>query len=225
MKMPVSRRLLVAVPILALLLGIAAKAALLGYADYNAREARFWLDQAILGHKPMDEATWLRSRMLLESSLALDPDNATFNEDLANLHFLRAAGARGNAQQLKSHYELALAQYLRAAYLRPTSAYTHASIATVKLRLGQFDPDFSAAILQASKYGPWEPLVQDQVMAAGFRAWGALQEPARGAVRGNLVRAYQLDPQRARKFLAGLKSIVPGCAQLQVAIPEICPAP
>jgi hypothetical protein len=223
MKVPGPQRLWIALPILVLLLVIIVKAAVVGYADYNAREARFWLDQAILGNKPMDETTWLQSRALLEASLALDPDNATFNEDLANLHFLRAANSRGNTQQLRIHYEIALAQYLRAAYLRPTSAYTHASIATVKLRLGQFDPDFSTAILMASKYGPWEPLVQDQVIGAGLRAWGALQDPVRSAVRGNLLRAYQLDPRRVSKLLVSMKTAVPGCGQLQVAIPDICP--
>lgn len=224
MNVAILRRCLIALPALALLLGVAVKAAAVGAADYNAREARYRLDQAILGGKAMDEVTWEHMRVLLETSLAADPGNATFNEDLANLHFLRAAGSRGNAQQSRTHYETALRQYLRASYLRPTSAYTHASIATVKLRLGQFDPDFSAALLLASKYGPWEPLVQEQVMAAGFRAWGALQEPVREAVRGNLRRAHELNAKRLGQFLAAQKTAFPGCAQLQVSIPEACPS-
>lgn len=218
------RRWLIVLPVLALLAGFAAKAMVVGAADYNARAARLRLDQAILGNRPLDDATWEQIRVQLETSLAADPDNATYNEDLATLHFLRAAAARGNAQLYQAHYEIALRQYLRAVRLRPTSAYTHASIATVKLRLGQFDPDFSTALLLASRYGPWEPLVQEQVMAAGFRAWGGLEEPVRAAVRGNLSRAYQADPVRARKFLAAQKSSLPACAQLQLAIPEICPS-
>ncbi len=224
MKVSPGARLLLALPVLAALLGVIGKEALLGWADYNGREARYWLDQAIVARKPMDDATWSRTRVLLEASLALDPDNAMFTEDLANLHFLRAASVPASSPQGAAEYELALHQYLRAAYLRPTSAYTHASIATVKLRLGQFDPDFSAALLLASRYGPWEPSVQQQVLAAGFRTWAGLQDPARAAVRGTLRRAYQLDPKRTMSLLASQGSMVPSCGQLQVQIPEICPS-
>ena len=147
------------------------------------------------------------------------------HEDLANLHFLRAAQLRGDARAMKSHYEAALAEYLRAATLRPTSAYTHASIASVKLQLGQFDADFSTALLLATRYGPWERAVQEQVTSAGLRAWAALGEPARQAVRGNLQRALAMEPARTGRYLQANQGSLPPCGQLRLAIPGRCPAP
>jgi len=225
MNRQVAARCLIALPAMAVLLGLAASALWRAQADFSGREARYRLDKAILGRQAMGPQEWERTRVLLEGSLAMEPNDATYNEDLANLHFLRAAQARGDSRLLRTHYELALAQYQKAAALRPTSAYTHASIATVKLRLGQFDPDFSRALLLATRYGPWEPAVHSQVMAAGLLAWVGLAEPVRTAVRGNLERAHALDATRTEQYLRANRRTMPPCDQLRVAIPGICPAP
>jgi hypothetical protein len=37
-------------------------------------------------------------------------------------------------------------------------------------------------------------------------------------------RAYQVNQKGTLDFLAARKSILPGCMQLRLAIPEICPA-
>jgi hypothetical protein len=222
---PAALRCMIAVPALLVLLALAGAAAWRGQADFSGREARYRLDQAILGKAAMDETQWQYTRGLLERSLQMQPDDATFHEDLANLHFLRAAQLRGDARQMKARYESALAEYLRAAALRPTSAYTHASIASVKLQLGQFDADFSTALLLATRYGPWESAVQEQVLAAGLRAWAVLSEPARQAVRGNLQRALALEPARTRRYLQANQGSLPPCGQLRLAIPGSCAAP
>ena len=151
MNLPRAGRWLVGTLLLAALAALMAQAAVLGWADFNGREARFRLDQAISAHQAMDGPTWERTRALLEATLAADPGNAMYTEDLANLYFLRAAGTRGDGQRVQADYEHALSEYLRAASLRPTSSYTHANIATVKLRLGQFDQDFTSALSLAAK--------------------------------------------------------------------------
>jgi hypothetical protein len=216
-------RWLAALPVWVALAFVGTKAAHIGWADFNSLEARYRVDQVARDGVPLNITAWLRTKDQLETSLDWDPDNPVYHEYLASLYFMRAASSREEPAATRAFYELALEQYLRTATLRPTSGYTHASVASVKFRLGQFDRDFSTALLLATKYGPWEPAVQEQVMEAGLPTWGALADGVRGAVRGNVRRALEMNPKRTREFLTAHKDVLPDCRQLQVAIPGICP--
>lgn len=218
------RRYAIALPFFVLFAGIATQAWRIGMADFASLEARFVVDQAGRDHKPLPIAGWLRAEEQLEVSRRWDGGNPVYEEYLANLYFMRAIGYAPNSREQQAFYETALEHYLRAAYLRPTSGYTHASIATVKFRLGQFDRDFSLALVRASRYGPWERPVQEQVIDAGLRTWGGLTEGVREEVRNTMRRAYQVNQKGTLDFLAARKAILPGCKQLRLAIPEICPA-
>ena len=44
--------------------------------------------------------------------------------------------------------------------MRPGSPYVWASIALLKLRLGEMDAEFYGALERAARLGPWEPAVQ-----------------------------------------------------------------
>jgi hypothetical protein len=188
-------RWMIALPVFGLLVLIGTKAARIGWADFNSLEARYRVDQVARDSVQLNISTWLRMKDQLEAALDWDPANPVYHEYLANLYFMRAASAREQPGATRAFYELALEQYLRTAALRPTSGYTHASVALVKFRLGQFDRDFSTAILLASKYGPWEKAVQDQVMEAGLPTWGGLREDVRGAVGGPVSPAQVVYPQ------------------------------
>jgi hypothetical protein len=224
MKLTSFGRLLVALPVVVALLWVSGKAACVGWADFVSLEARYRVDQVGRDGIRLNIGTWLRMRDQLEAALEWDGNNPVYHEYLAALYVMRAADGKEGQSASKTFYQLALEKYLRAAYLRPTSGYTHASIATVKFRLGEFDGDFSSALVLASAYGPWEPAVQYQVMDAGLRTWGGLAENARSVVRGNIRRAIQMNPKRAREFLAARKNVLPQCAQLQVVIPDVCPS-
>jgi hypothetical protein len=213
---------LLALAVLALLAVAAVQAARIAWADYGSLEARFLVDQAGRDGKRLPIVQWLRAHDQLQESLRWDAANPVYDEYLASLFFMRGAGAPPNSAEMNAFYDLALRHYLRAAALRPTSGYAHASIATVKFRLGQFDRDFSRALVLASRYGPWEQAVQEQVIDAGLRTWPALGEEVREVVRGNLRRAYQANEQRAREFLAARRSVMPACAQLGMPLPGIC---
>jgi len=214
---------MIAALLFTLLLLACVQAARIGWADFISLEARYLVDQSNRDGKSLRINDWLRARDQLQESRHWDGGNPVYDEYLASLYFMRAAAAAANSAEMSAFYESALEHYLRAAALRPTSGYTHASIATVKFRLGQFDRDFSLALSQASRYGPWEQAVQDQVMDAGLRTWGALAEDVRNEVRGNLRRAYQVNESRTRDFLAARKGVLPDCRQLGLPLPGICP--
>lgn len=213
---------LLALVILAALAAASVQTVRIAWADYGSLEARFLVDQAGRDGKPLGIVQWLRAHDQLQESLRWNAANPVYDEYLASLYFMRGAGAPPGSAEMNAFYDRALQHYLRAAALRPTSGYAHASIATVKFRLGQFDSDFSRALVLASRYGPWEMAVQDQVIDAGLRTWPALGEEVREAVRGNLRRAYQVNEARTREFLSARKSILPGCAQLGLPLPGIC---
>lgn len=218
------RRYVIALPLFLLLGLVVTQACRTAIADFVSLEARFLVDQAGRDRIPLPIARWLRAEEQLEISRSWDGRNPVYEEYLANLYFMRAVGYSPNSREQQAFYETALEHYLRAAYLRPTSGYTHASIATVKFRLGQFDRDFALALVRASKYGPWERSVQEQVIDAGFRTWGGLTDAVRGEVRGTVWRAYQVNQKGTLDFLAARKAVLPDCRQLRLAIPEICPA-
>jgi tetratricopeptide (TPR) repeat protein len=217
------QRSLLSLAALAILAAACMQAGRIGWADYGSLEARFLVDQAGRDGRPLPILQWLRAHDQLQESLRWNAANPVFDEYLASLYFMRGAAAPANSAEMNAFYDRALQHYLRAAALRPTSGYAHASVATVKFRLGQFDADFSRALVLASRYGPWEPAVQEQVIDAGLRTWPALSPEVREEVRGNLRRAYQVNEQRTREFLSVRKAVLPACAQLGMALPGICP--
>jgi hypothetical protein len=63
----------------------------------------------------------------------------------------------------------------------------------VKLRLGQLDPEFQAAVENAWRLGPWEPEVQFALAQIAFRARDKLGPGAQAATRsaiGSAARQY-----------------------------------
>jgi tetratricopeptide (TPR) repeat protein len=139
---------------------LAALAAPRGMADLTSFPARHRLTQLEARGQLPSAAEWNEARERLQRALELDPQNPVHYELLARWYEryslrLPRASAIGAAylEQSAAHLRRALAE-------RPASARTWAHLATVKLRLAQFDAELDAAVTRAWRFGPREQEVQ-----------------------------------------------------------------
>ena len=220
-----SARWLMAALLIALCVWAAQRAARLGWASYQTMEARALLHQWIARPGPIDQQAWHRVHGSFLTALEWDPENPVYHEGFADLYLVRLPNASsGNRALMRPYLELALRHYAKAAALRPTWPYTQAGIASVKWQLGDLDAGFRHAIVQASRYGPWESAVHERLIAVGYLGWAALGATEREAIGGNVQRAHQYRPRETAALLAKLKAVAPPCSELRVEVPGACAA-
>lgn len=215
-------RWLVAASLAALCCWAMVRAAHIGWASYQSIEARALLKRWMENPASIDQLAWNRAREGFLTALKWDSENPDYHEGYANLWMVRLSTRQTSPGTLKPYLDMVLPHYLKAAALRPTWPYTHASIATVKQLLGELDADFERAIRQASRYGPWDSPIHERIISVGYRAWASLKEPEREAVRGNVVRAFQYRPKETLALMATLKAAMPSCAELALEIQGAC---
>ena len=207
-------RPLVALVLILLCVWTVDRAARMGWASFQAIEARALLYRAMQTNEPMRVQLWNRAREGFANAIQWDSDNPVYHQGLADLYLVRLNRMPGDRSKMAPYYEIALRHYFRAAALRPTWPYSHAGIVTVKQQIGQVDADFKLALVMASRYGPSETAVQEQIMAAGYQTWKALGKDEHGLILGNLMRAWQARPKQTVQLLALLKPHLPPCDQL-----------
>lgn len=90
----------------------------------------------------------------------------------------------------------------------------------MKLRLGELDAEFQAAVENAWRFGPWEPEVQLALAYIAFTAGERLGAPARAAARGaigNAMRRYDRELFQLARRHGGL--------QVLCAVPRVSASP
>ena len=162
-----------------------------GLADLYGFEARVAHNGWEATRRPPTGEEWTVARNLLGDAQALDPGHPAYREDIARLYELRASPRKAGDAPTRDDLREALAYQRQAARLRPSSAYTWASIARIKARLPEPDREFEAALRNAALLGPWEPGVQLAIAEAGFRHWGTLTAETRVALSANALRALR----------------------------------
>jgi cytochrome c-type biogenesis protein CcmH/NrfG len=108
------------------------------------------------------------------------------------------------------YLEQSAAHLRRALVARPSSPYTWANLALVKLRLTQLDAEFQTAFVNAWRLGPWEPEVQFTLAQVAFRAREKLDPAARDAAHGamaNAARGYPRELLALARAHGGLSTL------------------
>jgi cytochrome c-type biogenesis protein CcmH/NrfG len=123
----------------------------------------------------------------LQRAIELDPRNPVHYETLARWYERYAMRLPRSSAVGMAYLEQSAAHLRRALGARPGSAYTWAGLATVKLRLGQFDAELDAAVTRAWRFGPREPEVQLALAHIAGRAGERLNPEARQAARAALT--------------------------------------
>ncbi len=150
------------------------------------------------GFRPI-EADWQAAYTAGHWATRLSPLSPDYAETLALIHEYRNFDLPGAAPAARASRLEALRLYRWAAGQRPTWPYVQASIARVKVRLGEWDAELETALGLAAKLGPWEPEVMRVVVDAGLTAWPELSPATRQLVINTVLRSqsWQNGPRKA----------------------------
>jgi hypothetical protein len=190
------------VPLAAALLiaGIHA-AAMRGLADAHYTKARLILTASTEAKRSPDAGELAEARTSLREALDFEPSNPLYVEQFARTQEMTASPASPAA------LAESLARWREAALMRPGSPYAWASIALLKLRLGELDAEFYGALERAAQFGPWEPQVQIAIADAGLAAWRRLAPPAKALVIADLERALLRQAPEVRRIATAHRTL------------------
>ena len=190
-------------------------AAVRGLADAHYTSARLLLGR---GDAKPPPGTAAAAQAALGEAMALEPSNPLFVEQSARLHELQALALdRGDAAARRMLAQ-SLGEFRAAALMRPGSPYVWASIAMLKLRLGEMDTEFPAALERAARLGPWEPQVQIAIADVGLAAWRRLAPPVKASVIAVLERGLLRQEVEIRRIAAAHGTLPLACAE--AALPQ-----
>ena len=199
-----------------LIAGIYA-AAVRGLADAHYTHARIVLSAATQAKRLPEAGELAEARASLREALHFEPSNPLFVEQRARIDEMRALAMQGIVMPrgdppARSVLFDSLAGWREAARMRPGSPYAWASIALLKLRLGEMDAEFYGALERAAQFGPWEPQVQIAIADAGLAAWRRLAPPAKDLVIADLERALLRQAPEIRRIAAAHGTLPLVCA-------------
>jgi hypothetical protein len=184
----------------ALLLAALYAAAVRGLADLAYFPARGTHDAWSKKGVAPTPAQWVAARDALAEAQRLEPDNPLFVEETGRLYEKRVASADPAQAVVRGYLERALAEFRRAARMRPASPFAWTNVALVKFRLNALDAEFRAAIENAARLGPWEPGVQRTLSDIGFVGWHALSAPVRAVIAAAIDRALFTQPKEIERL-------------------------
>lgn len=154
-----------------------------GLSDVIGLEARYELDRWVAGRSKPDFYQQNTLQAEFSKALALTPDDPQLLEDLGRLYDQRVQHLGRDSIAARAFRQQSLAYYRQAALARPTSPFAALAVASLKLKLGEVDREFSFFLGRGFDSGPWEPRVQLFAINLGLAAWQALPEAQRQQVR------------------------------------------
>ena len=175
-------------------------AALRGLADVAYFPARSILaDWSLQAAAPAPQR-WIAARSALAEAHRLEPDNPLFVEETGRLYEKRVAAVDATQPVARSFLQRALAEFRRAARMRPASPFTWTNIALVKFRLGEIDGEFRSAVANAARLGPWEPGVQRTLADIGLAGWRELPAQVRAVIAATIERGLVTQPKNIERL-------------------------
>ncbi|WP_372743124.1 hypothetical protein [Neptunomonas sp.] len=121
--------------------------------------------------------------------------------------------------ELTANFETTIRQALSlhetAIQHRPHWPYSWANKSLMKAYLGEYDEEFSTAIAQAAKFGPWELSANLTVLEAGLMGWRQLAPELQMQIVAAAERATEHRFQSVRLLLDRYTLRYPVCAQMK----------
>lgn len=154
-----------------------------GLADMVAQEPRYQVDLWRTGKRAPDARKLDTLQTELNKARDIDPENPNLLEDLGRFHAVRVERGKAYDPEVRATRQQALANFRQALTRRPTSGHGFINVALMKFRLGEVDQEFSQALLQAMRRGPWEPKVQLLAVELGLATWQALSDSTRESLK------------------------------------------
>ena len=162
-----------------------------GLADVYYLPAMNQLKNWRLGKVELENKDWESLRISLSKALELDPDNPEIHEQLGLAIESRFSTMPSMDPEAEVFRELALEHYRTSVLLRPTWPYGWSKLAAVKYRLGQIDDEFYQAFHNAERLGPWEPIIQRNLIEIGLLNWSIFSESERAFLLGMITHGLE----------------------------------
>ncbi len=198
--------MMLAIIILLVLLGFAARAGVSYIVQYRAHTSLdFW--QESLDHKPsLDE--WQAMLDSVSSMINFDAGNPALQNARARLYYYRAANMGESKQQSIQYYKLALEGYRVVIVLRPAWPYGYLNLLYSKILLNELDAEMIHSLLSVIKLSPWEKASLSSTVKAAVFVWSSLDVKSQKIVKPYLLRV--LDKRKAEVVTALKESQLTG---------------
>ncbi|WP_293268640.1 hypothetical protein [Neptunomonas sp.] len=180
-------------------------------ADISAYPVRYSIERWESQRNPVSLAKIEKAEADIDVALSWNDNNAEYYELKARILFYRAV--QTESDDYLQYIRQALALHNTALLLRPNWPYSWANKSLMKAYLGEIDDDFSEAIEQAAKTGPWELSANLAVLEAGLLGWDQLTPELEALVLAATSRASEhgsnavrvlLDRYEFRSFICSL---------------------
>lgn len=165
------------------LVAVAHFAAMRGASEFAVRGARDDVDRWRTGKHPLSAARHEEIEAEFKRGLAFDTSSPHIMEDLGRLYSTRVELNNPLDPGVREQRLASLQLLTKVLAARPTSAHAYVNVAILKFQLGEFDREFSNALEQSLKRGPWEPPLQLLTIEMGLAAWQTLSDELRDRIK------------------------------------------
>ena len=180
-----------------------------GLSGLYARPAIGYLEQKRFDANPLSEAEWQAIERSVTQATELMPGNPRYLEALGLLHQLKLSIFTDNLsiEEMDAHANAAKDYFFRAVQSRPTWPYYWGNLALEHYRRGNYATDeYSLALANAARFGPWKNDTQRLVMDLGSETWEFLSPRAKREFVLNVERGLQRQPQNTVGIVRGYRA-------------------
>lgn len=169
-------------------------------ADIVAQEPRYEIERWRAGKVVLDGKRMDAIQAELYKARDLDPGNPYLLDDLGRLYAARVERGQPYDMAVRDIRQQSLDWFRQSLLKRPTSGHAWINVALTKFHLGEIDSEFSQALQQAMRRGPWDPKIQLIAIELGLASWQAqspeIQQSVKQAIRAQ--SQWQLVKQKAQ---------------------------
>ncbi len=169
-----------------------------GVADFLTLKPRHLIRLWSEDNKAFDKTELADSFSKLNMATTLNPYSADYIQVTGVLYEWAALEEPVWSEHAHKYRPLAIEQYRRAVFLRPTWGFAWAHIAHAKLLEQQFDEEAVLALERAMVFTPWAPGVQRKVIWVGFTAWDILPEQIKEQLKETVIHALKVSRKQAK---------------------------
>lgn len=175
-----------------------------GLSDLYARPAIDYLEQKRFGAYSVSEAEWLAIESSVMHANKLMPHNPRYLASLGWLHQLKLAlfADELSVEEMDFHANAAAEYFQQSVENRPTWPYYWGNLAMEHYRLGRYDAaEYSLALANASRFGPWKNDTQRLVFDIGSETWEFLTPAAQHELILNVERGLHRQPHNTIRIV------------------------
>jgi hypothetical protein len=177
-----------------------------GLSGLYARPAIDYLEGKRFEAYALSEAEWQAIQNNLTHADKLMPGNPQYLEALGLLQQLKLTAFNDelNTEEMDAHANAAITYFQQAIEGRPTWPYYWANLALEHHRRGNFQSDeYSLALANTSRFGPWKNDTQRLVIDLGSETWEFLSLRAKREFLLSVERGLHRQPQNTIRIVLG----------------------